>query len=114
MQDTAFPATALPIARHVPGLAPKAGFLDTMALFADVFLPTLAKGVILRRPAMVGLAERLDLDRRAVRRLQRLRHRYGPGPLLVRIPGRYLAVILDAAHARRVLAESPEPFATLT
>jgi hypothetical protein len=32
-----------------------------------------AKGVIVRRPRMVALAEWLDLDRRAIRRLQRLR-----------------------------------------
>lgn len=49
--------------------------------------PNIAKGPIVRRPSMVALAERLNLDRRAVRLLQRLRARYGPGPLMLRLYG---------------------------
>jgi len=93
-------------------LVPKASFLDTVAVCAEVFLPTLLKGVIFRRRAVMGLAERLDFDRRAVRRMQRVRDRYGPGPLLLRIPGRLLALILDPDDVHRVLQETPEPFAT--
>jgi len=93
-------------------LVPRATFLDTLRFLADVILPTISKGVILRRPRMVAIAEYLDLDRRAVRRMQRLRDRYGDGPLLIRLPGRTLAVILDPRHVQRVLAESPEPFST--
>lgn len=91
---------------------PKATVLDTLAFAADVLGPALGKGDIIRRPRVVELAARLDLDRRAVRRHQRLRERYGPGPLLLRIPGRSQAVILAPEHVHRVLDESPEPFAT--
>jgi cytochrome P450 len=91
---------------------PTATLGDTLGLFAGVVAPTVAKGPIIRRPRIVGAAERLDLDRRAVRRMQGLRDRYGPGPLLLPIPGAPRAVILSAEHVRRVLDESPDPFAT--
>ncbi len=89
---------------------PRASFIDTLAVFGEVLVPTVAKGVIIRRPAMLSIAERLDLDRRAIRRMQRIRNRYGSGPLLLRLPGRTLGLILDPEHVHRVLAESPEPF----
>jgi cytochrome P450 len=92
-------------------LLPRPGFLDGLALFADVVFPTLAKGVIMRRRGVMALAERFDLDRRAIRRMQRLRDQYGAGPLLVRVPGRWLAFILDPDDVHRVLAQTPEPFA---
>jgi hypothetical protein len=73
-----------------------------------------AKGVIIRRPTTLAIADWLDLDRRAIRTLQRLWAEYGSGPLMLRIPGRSLAVILDPEDVHRVLAESPDPFATAT
>jgi cytochrome P450 len=83
---------------------------DTLRVVAGVFAPNIAKGPIIRRPSMVALAERLDLDRRSVRLLQRMRARYGAGPLMLRLPGREQAVLLDPEHVRRVLEETPEPF----
>lgn len=91
---------------------PTATVGETLGVFADVVLPTLAKGVIIRRPAVVAMAARLDLDRRAIRRVQRLRDTYGAGPLMLRIPVRNQALILDPQQVHRVLDESPEPFAT--
>ena len=87
---------------------------DALALLAEVVAPTLAKGVLIRRPWVVTLAGRLDLNGRAVRRLQKLRARYGTGPLLVRIPGRPLAVLLAAADIHRALRDEPGPFAPAT
>jgi hypothetical protein len=92
----------------------KASLLDTLAVVGEVLLPTLAKGVIMRRPLVLGMAERLDFDRRAIQRMQRIRNKYGSGPLLLRIPGRSLALILDPQHVHVVLGNSPEPFATAT
>jgi cytochrome P450 len=91
---------------------PKASILDTLALIMDVFVPNVAKGVIIRRPRVVGMAERLELDRRAVKRLQKLRNKYGTGPLMLRLPVRSQAVVLIPQHVHRVLGGSPEPFAT--
>lgn len=92
----------------------RAGVLDSLAMLADVALPTLAKGIIVRRPHMVGLAERLGTDGRAVRRLQKLRARYGPGPLIFPVPGRPQAVILDPDQVRPILAAAPDPFSPAT
>ncbi|MBB3934098.1 cytochrome P450 [Aureimonas phyllosphaerae] len=83
---------------------------DSAAFLRDVVLPTIAKGVIIRRPAMVALVERLSLDDRAVRRMQRLRARYGEDPLLVRNPVRPQAVIFRHEDLRRVLDQAPDPF----
>ncbi len=95
-------------------LVQRATLAETVGVFAGVLLPTIAKGVILRRPRVVALAERLDFDRRAVRRMQRLRNRYSAGPLLMRIFGRRIALLFHPDHVHRVLAESPDPFATAT
>jgi cytochrome P450 len=111
-RDTAIRSSTQRSAAPAVASVPRATFLDTLAVLGEVFIPTLAKGVIIRRPRMVALAERLDLDRRAVRRMQRLRNKYGRGPLMLRIPGRSLAVILDPDDVHRVLGQSPEPFAT--
>lgn len=88
----------------------KASVRDTLGVVFGVVGPVIARGVIIRRPKVVRLAERLDLDRRAVQRMQRLRDRYGEGPLLMRIPVRRQAVILSPDHVHRVLAETPDPF----
>ncbi|NUR88568.1 MAG: cytochrome [Nonomuraea sp.] len=80
-------------------------------MIATLVVPTVAQGVIIRRPAMTAAAARLDLDGRAVRLLRGLREKYGKGPLLVPIPLRPFALVLSPGDVRRVLSESPEPFA---
>jgi hypothetical protein len=88
----------------------KASVKDTAATFVEVAVPTLAKGVIVRRPKVVSLAERLALDERAVSRLQKLRSTYGTGPILLSIPRRRQAVVLDPEDAARILDAAPSPF----
>src|SRR4051794_12769659 len=84
---------------------------ETAAFIAEVLVPTVAKGPLLRRPAAVRLAERLGLDARAVRRIQKLHARHPGGPLLLRLPFRRQALALAPEHVRKVLEQSPEPFA---
>jgi hypothetical protein len=91
---------------------PRAGMRDTLAVAMGIGLPNIAKGAIIRRPWAVSMAQRLDLDRRAVRLMQRLRKTYGAGPLHLRLPGRSQALLLSPEHVQRVLRETPEPFAT--
>ena len=55
-----------PRAPEAQAQLPKASLLDTLAALLDVFAPNIAKGVILRRPRMLEMAERLDLDRRVL------------------------------------------------
>jgi cytochrome P450 len=103
--------TTMTAARHATSV-PKASARDTLAVTAEVLMPFVARGPIARRPKVVGLAEKLDADRRAVRRMQHLRDRYGPGPVLLRTPGRDMAMVVSASHVHRVLEGTPEPFAT--
>ncbi|RZA32754.1 MAG: cytochrome P450 [Lysobacteraceae bacterium] len=100
-------------ATHDEGL-PRASLLDTLALGLEVFAPVVAQGVIIRRPPMMALAARFDTHRRAVRRMQKLRDKYGPGPLMLPLPIRKQAVVLDPAHAQRVLDQSPVPFSAVS
>jgi cytochrome P450 len=92
----------------------RASFADELRVLRDVLLPTVAKGLIIRRPGVLACAERFQLDRVAVRRMQSLRAKYGSGPVLMNLPGRPFAIVLDPAHVHRILAETPEPFATAT
>ncbi|MDQ0689501.1 cytochrome P450 [Arthrobacter sp. W4I7] len=89
---------------------PKATALESAAFFLAVFLPTTAKGPIIRRPKVEAGAERLGLDDRAVRRMAKLARKYPKGPLMLRLPGRKQAVVLRPEHLHYVLANSPEPF----
>ena len=85
--------------------------LDSLAFAAMVVLPTIAKGVLIRRPLAVKLAAALDLDRRAVRHMQRLRASYGEAPLFIRNPlRRQFVVLLAADDVRAVLEGAPDPF----
>ncbi|GAB5077368.1 cytochrome P450 [Arthrobacter sp. AD-310] len=89
---------------------PKASVGDTLGFLLDVFIPTAAKGPLIRRPRVEALAERLGLDRRAVARMQQLDRTYPGGPLLLRLPVRNQAVILRPGHLHAVLSQSPDPF----
>lgn len=98
--------------QHTDTLLPQASLVDSLAAFNEVLVPLAARGLILRRPRVVGLEAKLDADRRAVRLMQRLRRRYGSGPLRLRVPGRSMALILSTGDVRQVLESSPDPFAT--
>lgn len=97
--------------RHDPMSAiPTASTIDTLRFFARVLAPTWAKGVIIRRKAIVSLAERFALDDGAVRQMEALNAKYGAGPVLLNIPLRRQAVLLDEEDVRRVLDGTPDPF----
>ena len=95
----------------VPELAPL-GVADSALVAGRVLLPLTSRGAIARRPAVMRWLERRDLDRGAIETLRRMRDEHGSGPLRLRLPGRALAVVLDPDDARRILAGTPEPFAT--
>jgi cytochrome P450 len=88
--------------------------LDTTRVLAKVLLPTLAKGVIVRRPGVMAFSEKMQSDATAIDTMRHLRDRYGPEPVRLRITGRSVAVLVDPADVGRLLAESPEPFALAT
>ncbi|WP_298176734.1 cytochrome P450 [Saccharomonospora sp.] len=87
-----------------------AGLGDTARVIGEALAPTIAGGVIRRRPRAMALIDRLGLDRAALRLFAGLRARYGPGPVLLRIPGRSIALLLEPEDVRRVLTSTPSPF----
>lgn len=91
---------------------PRATFRETAAVLGRSVAPLIAKGVIVRRPLVVRLLHDTGAELGEVRALQALRARHGPGPVMLRTPGRSLAVLLDPAHVRRALLGTPEPFET--
>ena len=88
--------------------------LDTGRAFAKVLLPTPAKGVAVRRPAVTAVAEKVRADAAAVATMRRFRERYGPEPLRLRVTGRSVALLLDPVDVSRLPAEAPAPFAPAT
>ncbi len=87
-------------------------YAETFAVLVAVGGPLLAKGIMVRRPMVVGVLQATGLEGAAVRLLQQLRRRHGPGPLMLRLPGREQAVLLSPTDVCRVLAQTPEPFET--
>lgn len=70
-----------------------------------------SKAPLIRRPKAVNLAERFDLDAAGVDEMQRLRAKYGDGPVQLRLfPGRRVALLLNPEDVPRVLENTPEPF----
>ncbi|MEJ2864330.1 cytochrome P450 [Actinomycetospora flava] len=92
------------------GLVPRLGVADTLRVALGVVAPTLAQGVIARRPRAMALAERFDLDGRAVTTVQQLHRRHGDGLVRLALPRR-VALVLGADDVHEVLGDSPEPFA---
>ena len=92
----------------------QASIYDSLRVFQTVIVPTLAKGVIKRRPWVEALAQHLGLDTNAVQLLQELRKKYGPSPLLLWLPFRSQVVILDPKDASQVLSGTPVPFTSAT
>ena len=90
---------------------PRLTAMETAQVLRDVELPMMAKGPIIRRPQVVAGVERFGLEARAVKRMQKLSEKYGRGPMLLNLPGKRMAMVLDPEHCHRVLDETPEPFA---
>ncbi|TCP42648.1 cytochrome P450 [Tamaricihabitans halophyticus] len=92
----------------------KLGMLSTFRVLAEVVVPVAIAGLIKRRPRWMKVAEKLQLDGVTVRRMQRLRAKYGKRPVLFRFAGRSVQLPLDAGHVGDVLADTPDPFSPAT
>jgi cytochrome P450 len=91
-----------------------ASVAETLRVAVGIALPTLAGGVIKRRPAAMAVAGKLQFDRPAVRLLRRLHDRHYGHPLKLRVPGRSVALALSGSDVKRVLAGAPTPFSPST
>jgi cytochrome P450 len=74
-------------------------------------LPNVLQGLFRRRPRIVAVATRLDLDRHAAGTLAALRQRYGDGPVWVRVLTSRVLLALSVEDVRRILEGAPQPFA---
>src|ERR1700712_701022 len=99
-----------PTAARTGTPVPSATLTDGLRALLRVTGPSIAQGVISRRPALVRLADRWEADAGTVHEMQRRRRIYGRGPLRVRLPGRELALVLHPDDAHRVLDGTPETF----
>ncbi|MGP9417363.1 cytochrome P450, partial [Halomonas sp. AOP7-E1-9] len=61
---------------------PTASFSETVSFLFKVMAPNIAKGVIIRRPGVMHVAERWALDKRSIKQVQAFNNKYGKGPLL--------------------------------
>lgn len=87
---------------------PTASFSETVSFLFKVMAPNIAKGVIIRRPGVMHVAERWALDKRSIKQVQAFNNKYGKGPLLFKTPFKPMALILDPGDATRVIEETPE------
>ncbi|WP_328810771.1 MULTISPECIES: cytochrome P450 [unclassified Rhodococcus (in: high G+C Gram-positive bacteria)] len=93
-----------------PAVAPAVTGPRALAYAARLMGPSITSGVILRRPAAMALAEKVDADAATLAAMRELRLRYGSAPVQLALPGRTIAVVLDPADVRRILVDSPEDF----
>ncbi|WP_071796819.1 cytochrome P450 [Natronohydrobacter thiooxidans] len=91
------------------GLA-RGGVTDLLALVWDVTLPTLSKGVLRRRPSVVGFLESAGTETRGIRRLQALRKKFSGQAVLVSAFGRRHLILTEPAQMQHVLQQTPALF----
>ncbi|WP_329047826.1 cytochrome P450 [Amycolatopsis sp. NBC_01488] len=91
-----------------------ASVAETVRVALEVAVPTLAGGVIKRRPAAMAVAAKLGADRLAVHLLARLRAKHDGRPLKLRVPGRSVELVLSGADVGTLLAGAPTPFSPST
>jgi cytochrome P450 len=91
-----------------------ASVLDTLRVGLQGVAPALVTGVIKRRPKVMALADRLQLDRSGIRLVRSLRRKYGAVPLRLRVPGRSLTVLLSRDDVGELLERAPHPFSPAT
>src|SRR2546421_8682129 len=90
---------------------PSASLLEGLRFTLLVALPNVVQGLFQRRPGVVAIARRLDIDRRAAGSVAALRRRYGEGPIWVRVMAKPALLVLAPHDLRSVLEGSPDPYA---
>jgi cytochrome P450 len=78
---------------------------------ALVVIPNALQGLFRRRATAVAAATRADVDRWALGLLRGIRRSRRPGPVWVRVMRDRALLALSREDVRRVLSESPDPFA---
>ncbi|WP_454048892.1 cytochrome P450 [Cellulomonas sp. Marseille-Q8402] len=90
------------------------GGARSAAVAAQVLLPLVAQGAVVRRPRVTAWAERRQTDRSATALLRDLRAETGGAPAVLRLGPRRVVLPLEAEDVAALLTGSPEPFTPAT
>jgi cytochrome P450 len=91
---------------------PEASLAESLQFNQLVIIPNAVQGLFKRRPTPVAAATRFGVDGHAVRLMDGLRRKHGPGPLWIRVMTNKALLMLSTEDVRRVLEGSPSPFAS--
>jgi cytochrome P450 len=89
-----------------------ASLLESAQFNQAVIVPNAVQGLFRRRPGPVAVATRLGVDGQAIRLMQGLRRKHGPGPIWIRVMTNRALLVLSPEDTERVLDGSPHPFAS--
>jgi cytochrome P450 len=91
---------------------PSASLVENARFNALVIVPNAVQGIFRKRRGPVAAATRAGVDRWAVGLLRGMRESHGRGPVWIRVIRDRALLVLSADDVRRVLAGSPQPFAS--
>ena len=94
------------------GGLPSASLLENARFNALVIVPNALQGLFRRRRTAVAAASRANVDGRALGVLRGISRGHGGGPVWVRVGSNRALLLLTPADVHRVLAGSPDPFAS--
>ena len=91
---------------------PRASIVEGVRFTAQVAVPNVIQGLFRRRATAVAIAARTGADKLAAGFMAGLKRSYGDGPVWIKVAKNDAVLVLGEAGIRRVLGESPDPFAS--
>ena len=89
----------------------QASIIEGLRFTGQVAVPNVVQGLFRRRRSAVAIADRTGVDGHSIGFMAGLKRRYAPGPLWIRVAKDEAVLLFSSADIRRVLGNSPEPFA---
>jgi cytochrome P450 len=91
---------------------PHASIVEGLRFTAQVAVPNVIQGLFRRRATAVAIASRAGADKLAAGFMAGLKRSYGDGPVWIKVAKNDALLVLGEGPIRRVLGDSPEPFAS--
>jgi Cytochrome P450 len=91
---------------------PRASIAEGVRFTAQVAVPNVIQGLFRRRQKAVAVANLASADKLAMGFMAGLQRSYGEGPVWIRVAKNNAVLVMGQAAIRRVLGESPDPFAS--
>jgi cytochrome P450 len=91
---------------------PRASVAEGIRFTAQVAVPNVIQGLFRRRAKAAAVASRTGTDRLAYGFMAGLKRSYGDSPVWIRVGKNNAVLVMGVEAIRRVLGESPEPFAS--